>query len=121
MTDPRHDLGLRAESAAASWLQSRGWQILARRWRSGRGELDLVCLDPDAVLVGLEVKLRRTGRAGTGFEAIDRRRLIRLRSSLAAYAAASGMASTELRVDLVSATPAGGAWRLARMAAIDQW
>jgi putative endonuclease len=121
MTDPRHDLGLRAESAAAAWLRSRGWQILARRWRSGRGELDLVCVDPGGVLVGVEVKLRRTGRAGTALEAIDRRRLGRLRASLAAYAAGSSIQSLGLRVDLVSATPAGDAWRLARLAAIDQW
>jgi len=36
MTDPRHDLGLRAEGAAADWLRGRGWQILARRWRTPR-------------------------------------------------------------------------------------
>jgi putative endonuclease len=121
MTDPRHDLGLRAESAAAAWLRSRGWQILARRWRSSHGELDLVCVDPGGILVGVEVKLRRTGRAGTTLEAIDRRRLARLRTSLAAYAAASSARSMGLRIDLVSATPAGADWRLARLEAIDQW
>jgi putative endonuclease len=121
VTDPRHDLGLRAESAAAAWLVTRGWQILARRWRSGLGELDLVCLDPDGMLVAVEVKLRRTGRAGTALESIDRRRLARLRASLAAYAVASRISSTGLRIDLVSANPADGAWRLARLAAIDHW
>jgi putative endonuclease len=121
VTDPRHDLGLRAESAAAAWLRSRGWQILARRWRSGQGELDLVCVDPGGMLVGVEVKLRRTGRAGTALEAIDRRRLARLRASLVAYAVASNVRSVGLRIDLVSATPAGEAWRLARHAGIDLW
>lgn len=121
MTDPRHDLGLRAEGAAADWLRSRGWQILARRWRSGHGEIDLVCVDAGGILVGVEVKLRRTGRAGTALEAIDRRRLARLRTALAAYAAASSVPLMGLRIDLVSATPASGAWRLARLAAIDQW
>lgn len=121
MTDPRHDLGLRAESAAAAWLSGRGWQVLARRWRSGRGELDLVCVDPHGTLVGVEVKLRRTGRAGSPLEAIDRQRLARLRRSLAAYAAASAVSWPGLRIDLVSATPAGAAWRLGRLPAIDQW
>jgi putative endonuclease len=121
VSDPRHDIGLRAESAAAAWLVSCGWQILARRWRSGRGELDLVCIDPGGELVAVEVKLRRTGRAGTALESIDRRRLARLRASLAAFAVASRISSTGLRVDLVSVTPADGAWRLARLAAIDQW
>ena len=121
MTDPRHDLGLRAEAAAAVWLHSRGWQILARRWRSGHGELDLVCVDPGGILVGVEVKLRSTGRTGSAMEAIDRRRLARLRGSLAAYAAASRAAPAGLRIDLVSVTPVAETWRIARLAAIDQW
>jgi putative endonuclease len=121
VSDPRHDLGLRAESAAAAWLASRGWHVLARRWRSGRGELDLVCIDPDGTLVAVEVKLRRTGRAGTALESIDRRRLARMRGSLAAYAVASRISSHGLRIDLVSVTQADGRWRLARLAAIDQW
>jgi putative endonuclease len=121
MTDPRHDLGLRAEAAAAAWLASLGWDVLERRWRSGHGELDLVCVDPLGTLVGVEVKLRRTGRAGTGLEAIDRRRLARLRRSLAAYAAASPASWPGLRIDLVSAMPAGDLWRLGRLAAIDAW
>jgi putative endonuclease len=121
MADPRHDLGRRAEAATAAWLTRAGWLVLGRRWRSGLGELDLVCIDPDGVLVGVEVKLRRTGRAGSPPEAIDRRRLMRLRGSLAAYATASCAAWPALRIDLVSATPVGDAWRLARLAAIDQW
>ncbi|MEP6469034.1 MAG: YraN family protein [Chloroflexota bacterium] len=121
MANARHDLGLRAESAAASWLSSRGWHVLARRWRSGHGELDLICVDPLGTLVGVEVKLRRTGRAGTGPEAIDRRRLARLRRSLAAYAAASPASWPGLRIDLVSAMPVDELWRLERLAAIDEW
>jgi putative endonuclease len=119
--DPRHDLGRRAEAATADWLTRGGWQVLARRWRSGHGELDLVCVDPHGMLVGMEVKLRRTGRAGTALEAIDGRRMARLRGSLAAYAAASPAHWAGVRIDLVSATPAGGAWRLRRFPAIDQW
>jgi putative endonuclease len=121
VTNTRHDLGLRAESATAAWLSGHGWQILARRWRSGQGELDLVCVDPLGTLVGVEVKLRRTGRAGSGPEAIDRRRLARLRGSLAAYAAASSGSWPGLRIDLVTVAPAGNLWRVGRLAAIDEW
>jgi putative endonuclease len=121
LTNPRHDLGRRAEAITAEWLSRHGWQVLARRWRSVHGELDLVCVDPHGTLVGVEVKLRRTGRAGTPLDAIDGRRLARLRRCLAAYAAASAMRWPALRVDLVSATPSAGTWRLQRLAAIDQW
>jgi putative endonuclease len=122
MTDPRHELGQRAESAAAAWLTSRGWRVLDRRWRGARGELDLVCIDTDNVLVGIEVKVRRTERSGSGSESIDRRRLGRLRGTLVAYAAGTAVDHHGARLDLVTLTPArAGLWRLRWLPAIDAW
>jgi putative endonuclease len=121
MTNPRHELGLRAEDATARWLTRAGWEILARRWRTPHGELDLVGGDPAGVLVGVEVKLRRTARAGRAIEAVDRRRVHRLRMALVAYARASSRSWPALRVDLVTVEPADGGWRLRRHAAIDAW
>lgn len=40
----RTALGRSAEDAAATWLESSGWTILARNWRRGPGELDIVAL-----------------------------------------------------------------------------
>lgn len=36
--------GRAAEAAVASWLSGRGWSILARNYRRGPGELDIVAL-----------------------------------------------------------------------------
>ena len=123
MPDPRHLLGARAEDAVAAWLASGGWQVLARRWRRGAGELDLVCLDPSDALVGVEVKLRRTARAGSAAESVDRDRLGRMRVTLAQFAAERDHAFPgDLRLDLVTVTPAeGGRWRLIRYAQVDAW
>jgi putative endonuclease len=121
--DPRHLMGARAEDATAAWLAGSGWQVLARRWRSGAGELDLVCLDPSGVLVGVEVKLRRTPRAGSATESVNRHRLRRLRAALARFAAERDPAFvSDLRLDLVTVTPVeGGQWRLARYPRADAW
>lgn len=35
-------LGISAESRAAAWLIGRGFRILARRWKSPLGEIDIV-------------------------------------------------------------------------------
>jgi putative endonuclease len=122
MADPRHDLGLHGEDAAARWLVARGWTLLDRRWRCDAGELDLVLLDPDGVLVAVEVKLRRGGRSGTAAEAIDARRLARLRAALARFASERRVVAAGLRVDLVSVEPAGERrWRLRRLPGIDAW
>ena len=123
MPDPRHRLGESGEELAATWLAARGWTILARRWRTAAGELDLVALDPAAVLVAVEVKLRSGSRAGEPAEAIDRRRLRRLRAALGEFRGRPGEAiRADLRIDLVAISrgPDGG-WRLAHHPDIDAW
>lgn len=120
MADRRHVLGLRAESAAARWLEQRGWIVLVRRHRTPAGELDLVCRDPSGALVGVEVKLRSSNRAGQPSEALDGRRIGRLRRALATYAAADG-SWTELRIDLVTFSRDPGGWRLRLHRGVDGW
>jgi len=54
----RSGLGQRGEIVAAHWLQRRGYSILARNWRCGRLELDLVARLGETLVV-VEVKTRR--------------------------------------------------------------
>lgn len=123
MPDPRHLLGLQAEEATANWLMTRGWTVVARRWRSPEGEIDLVAIDGDGVLVAVEVKLRSTGRSGDPLESVDRRRLRRLRAALGRFGRMSHCPAHDgLRIDLVAVRPvAAGQWRLAHHPAIEAW
>jgi putative endonuclease len=59
------------EDAAARYLAGRGWRILGRNVRVGRGELDLV-VRRGAVLAFVEVKARRSGACGTPEDAVTR-------------------------------------------------
>jgi putative endonuclease len=121
--DPRHVLGQRAEQATATWLATRRWRILARRWRCADGELDIVALDPEGVLVAVEVKLRSGGRAGDPLESVNRVRMGRLRTALGRYRAEVPMAMGDgLRVDLVAVRPAiEGGWRVTHHRGVDAW
>jgi putative endonuclease len=122
MADPRHLLGLMAEDAVARWLEASGWRVLATRWRARSGEVDLVCQDPMRTLVAVEVKLRRSGRAGSGAQGLTRRQLQRLRSSLGLFASQHGVRATDRRIDLVEVTPADAEhWSLRRTPGIDAW
>lgn len=123
MPNPRHALGERAEAAVAVWLTTRGWTVVARRWRCPEGELDIVAFDPGRTLVAVEVKLRRTGRAGRPLESIDRQRLRRLRSGLGRFLADAQVPhGSGLRIDLVAVHAAGGGqWRLTHHIGIDAW
>lgn len=118
MSRSRRDLGLSAEEATARWLSRCGWRIIARRQRAkGEGEVDILALDEDSVLVAVEVRARRTPRSGTAAASVDGRKVARLRRALAAQAATCGRPHRGLRVDLVTAEPAEAsrrAWHLAR-------
>ena len=56
--------GRNAESAVAETWQERGYEVLARRLRTGAGEIDLVVADADTLLF-IEVKARRTHGAAS--------------------------------------------------------
>jgi putative endonuclease len=123
MPDPRHELGLAAEAATTAWLARTGWVIVARRARGpGAGEIDVVAVDPMRTLVAIEVRARRSTRAGSPEASVDGRRVARLRRSLASFAAEHTVAHAGLRVDLVCAEPDSarpGTWRLRRIPDVD--
>jgi putative endonuclease len=73
-------LGRSGERAAERFLRGLGYQIVARRERGRLGEIDLVAVDGRTV-VFVEVKTRRSHRAGHPAEAVDlpkQQRLTRL-------------------------------------------
>jgi len=59
MTADRKRLGERGEDAAVAFLERSGLTIVERNWRCSAGEVDIVALDGE-VLVLCEVKTRRT-------------------------------------------------------------
>lgn len=63
----------------AQLLRQRGWSILAQRWRSEAGEVDLI-VEREARLRFVEVKLRQADDP-VGLECIDDRKLARLRGA----------------------------------------
>jgi putative endonuclease len=77
-------LGARAEQLARDYLEARGLTILERNYRRRRGELDLVALDRD-VLVIAEVRTRSSedfGGAAASITTAKQRRIIRAASQL---------------------------------------
>lgn len=104
-------LGDDAESAVAARLAGDGWTILARNVRAGRGELDIVAVDPGppAQLVIVEVRWRGSRGFGLGEETIDHRKRAHLRTAIGRLFedGLPGLALPRhsLRVDLVVVEP----------------
>jgi len=105
-----------AESYVAASLEERGWQVLARNLRTCWGEVDLLTVDPDAVLVVVEVKARHPLSWARGEEALrprQRRRLARALEGVAMQRGWRGPLRVDLaEVDLLGDRPAD--WRLLR-------
>lgn len=69
--------GVRGERAAARYLKSRGFQILARNFSSPAGELDLVALD-GTTLVFVEVKTRANESFASAESAVNTKKRVHL-------------------------------------------
>lgn len=93
--------GLQGEEIAAGHLRARGHEVLERRWRCPRGELDLITRHGDT-LVAVEVKTRRGLDYGHPFEAVTPEKLRRLHRLIGDYAAAAGLLRVPRRVDVVA-------------------
>jgi len=104
-TDSHLTLGRRGEDAAAALLAQRGYTVLARNWRirtpEVRGELDLLCLD-DGALVVVEVKTRRSTRAGSALDAITPAKQAQVRRLALAFLRDSDLRVTSIRFDVVA-------------------
>ncbi|TQK75422.1 putative endonuclease [Rarobacter incanus] len=74
----RRNLGRGGEDHVAMYLAERGWVIVERNWRCRYGELDIIALD-GATLVVVEVKTRSSLTFGHPAEAVDGRKLARIR------------------------------------------
>lgn len=72
MTD-KQKIGKAGEDAAARHIQKSGMKVLARNYRAGKGEIDLVALDGET-LVFIEVKTRTGTAYGTAGEAVGYRK-----------------------------------------------
>jgi putative endonuclease len=96
-------LGLSAESRAAALLIAKGYRIVARRWRSSVGEIDIVARRRKT-LVFVEVKARE--RLEDAAEAVIGRQQRRIIAAAEAWLAAHpDDVTSDIRFDVVLVAP----------------
>ncbi|MGA8046746.1 MAG: YraN family protein [Dermatophilaceae bacterium] len=100
--DDRRSLGEVGEVLAARYLTERGASVLVRNWRCLEGELDLVVVEPDGVVVAVEVKTRRGVGFGDPVEAVTPVKQQRLRRLLGQWLRQNpAVVAAGLRIDVV--------------------
>lgn len=75
----RRAIGLFGEEAVCDYLQSRGYGVVCRNFRTRGGEIDIIASNED-ILAFVEVKTRPRDSLTSGFDAVNmakRRRIVR--------------------------------------------
>lgn len=94
-------IGAYGEQIAVEHLKRVGFEILARNWRCDLGEIDIVALDGDTVVV-CEVKTRSGFGFGSGLDAVTSAKLTRLRRLAVRWLHESGRHGAPVRIDVVA-------------------
>ncbi|MDQ4109441.1 MAG: YraN family protein [Actinomycetota bacterium] len=94
-------LGPTGEDAAREWYRRRGYRVVARNWRCRLGEIDLV-LERGGALVFCEVKTRREGVFGGGYEAVTWKKRAKLRALAEAFLQVTASHPQAIRFDVAS-------------------
>lgn len=97
------EIGTMGEALACRYLESIGYEILDRNWRTRRGEIDIVARIGETT-VAIEVKTKRGTRYGAPLEAITYVKARRLRVLLATWLMEHNPTSKRIRVDGIGIT-----------------
>lgn len=110
MPSPTQLEGKRQEDHAEAALLRARYTILARNWRGGGGELDLVARD-GLVLAFVEVRARRSLRHGRPAATVGTSKQRKLVRAALAYCRDHGQLAASIRFDVVEVVidPRGGA------------
>lgn len=93
--------GIRGEELACGELRRRGYSILARRYRTRFGEIDIVS-ECAGTVVFVEVKARRTDRFGEAGASVPYWKQRRLAAMALDYLAWANRMSSRCRFDVVA-------------------
>jgi putative endonuclease len=99
-------LGRLGERTACRFLLRQGYDILARRFRSRTGELDVIAFEGET-LVFVEVKTRASREFGAPWEFVDWAKRQNLRRAAEEFIARHDLGGYAYRFDIVAITAPG--------------
>lgn len=92
-------VGREAEDRAADYLIGLGYTIVKRRYKAAHGEIDILAMDGEALVV-VEVK-ERLAMGHVPEESVGEKKAARMASAAREYLAATGETDRAIRFDLV--------------------
>lgn len=101
MTRHRQEVGIEGENLACVELESLGYRIVERRYRSRFGEIDIVA-DDQGTVVFVEVKTKTSGSFGDPVEEVTPQKQRQIVSMGEEYATFRCPRETQCRFDVVA-------------------
>ena len=106
-------IGQAGEREAERILKAKGFRVLARNWRSGRDEIDLVCGDDEA-LVFVETRVRSVDALVGGYASITKKKKQAVRRACRSYLSKTRPKPKTQRFDVVEVEHRDGEILVAR-------
>ena len=97
----RQSVGRQGEDIAVNYLKSKGFNIIDRRYRVREGEIDIVA-EREERLYFIEVKTRRSLSYGYPYEAVNDKKLQRMRSVALKYLEENKIRNKDISFGVVS-------------------
>ena len=101
MTVQRQELGIVGEELAAAVLTARGYAIIERRYRTARGEIDIIA-EHEGTLVFVEVRARATAEFGRAAETVTDAKKRKVTAMAVDYLARRRITNRRCRFDVVA-------------------
>ncbi len=101
-----NNLGYWGEQRAAEYLEAKGYGIMARNWRMGARDIDIVA-HKDGTVVFVEVKTRRDNRYAEPEQAVDAKKIRSLTTAASAFMKQNRV-DADARFDIVTVTGTPG-------------
>ncbi|MBS1571832.1 MAG: YraN family protein [Bacteroidetes bacterium] len=95
-----NDFGKQAEDFSVTFLQEKGYEIIARNFFYQKGEIDIIALFNNQIIV-VEVKARNSTIFQEPYEAVNKRKIKLIVSAADAFVQARNIKET-VRFDIIS-------------------
>jgi len=100
-------IGIKAESRACDYLQSKGYKIIERNFRNRFCEIDIICSDSEYICL-IEVKYRKNNTYGGGVGAINHDKQSRLQRAFEYWLMENeNYCNLQPRIDVISVDSSG--------------
>lgn len=104
-------IGKQGEQIAADFLENKGYNILERNYRFGKGEIDIIA-EKDKLLIFVEVKTKKFGDFGDPINWVRRSKQLQIGRIAKGYLFEREITNRDCRFDVITLNWAEGAFNI---------